>query len=429
MKGMIKSLVLVIVTSVLFSSCDEQKKELKSMVETMNSECPLPLGDIGSVNSIMFDGEVVEMKFTSNESFAPVSSLSNHQQELKEMLGMSFSKESSDKLVEKIIAAGVNFRSVFVGMQTGEKIVLEVTPNDLKTYAEKYSNMTDQQKLIVTMYIGTKVKLPMAIDNMTKLVGLSLTSDALKYKFEVNDAEAGEYIEATGILKYGALSNMANSLKGGMIGERNRRFYQALIDCNQGAEYEYHELQTGKKSSFRISTDEIREVLNGKWDNQPTAQEWEDLGKAMEEFIETYDNSYDNDDEEPTYYEELVEPVEEDLSTSKECYETAKQLRSEGQGSKAIDLYLRAYRIGESPHKSWALHQIGCTYYFGLGGVKNNYAEAFKYFEMASNLGLLPSKYYLGLCYEYGRGVQKDKIKANEYYAKSGYQDPPGYDF
>lgn len=289
MKGMIKSLMLVIMASVLFASCDEQKKELKSLVEKMNSDCPLPLGDIGSVNSIMFDGDVVEMKFTSNESFAPVSSLSNHQQELKEMLGMSLSKGSSDKLVEKIIAAGVNFRTVFVGMQSGEKIVLEVTPDELKTYAEKYSNMTDQQKLIVTMYIGTKVKLPVSIDNMTKLVGLSLTSDALKYKFEVNDAETGQNLESSiSFMKYITLSQMANSLKGGMMGERNRQFYQALIDCNQGAEYEYHELQTGKKASFRISTDEIREVLNGKWDNQPTAQEWENLGNALEEFGQSY---------------------------------------------------------------------------------------------------------------------------------------------
>ena len=289
MKGMIKSLVLVIMTSVLFASCDEQKKELKSLVEKMNSECPLPLGDIGSVNSIMFDGEVVEMKFTSNESFAPVSSLSNHQQELKEMLGMSFSKGSNDKLVEKIISAGVNFRSVFIGMQTGEKIVLEVTPNDLKTYAEKYSNMTDQQKLIVTMYIGTKVKLPVAIDNTTKLVGLSLTSDALKYKYEVNDAETGQNMEsAISFMKYITLSQMANSLKGGMMGERNRQFYQALVDCNQGAEYEYHELQTGKRMSFRISTDEIREVLNGKWDNQPSAKEWENLGNALEQYADSY---------------------------------------------------------------------------------------------------------------------------------------------
>lgn len=303
MKGMIKSLVLVIMTSVLFASCDEQKKELKSLVEKMNSECPLPLGDIGSVNSIMFDGEVVEMKFTSNESFAPVSSLSNHQQELKEMLGMSFSKGSNDKLVEKIISAGVNFRSVFIGMQTGEKIVLEVTPNDLKTYAEKYSNMTDQQKLIVTMYIGTKVKLPVAIDNTTKLVGLSLTSDALKYKYEVNDAETGQNMEsAISFMKYITLSQMANSLKGGMMGERNRQFYQALVDCNQGAEYEYHELQTGKRMSFRISTDEIREVLNGKWENQPSAKEWENLGNALEEFA----NAYADDS---TYVEDVVDSV------------------------------------------------------------------------------------------------------------------------
>lgn len=290
MKSVLKSLMLVVMASVLFASCDEQKKELKSLVEKMNSDCPLPLGDIGSVNSIMFDGDVVEMKFTSNESFAPVSSMSNHQQELKEMLGMSLSKGSSDKLVEKIIAAGVNFRSVFVGMQSGEKIVLEVTPDELKTYAEKYLNMTDQQKLIVTMYIGTKVKLPVAIDNMTKLVGLSLTSDALKYKYEVNDAETGQNMDsAIGFMKYITLSQMANSLKGGMMGERNRRFYQALIDCNQGAEYEYHELQTGKKASFRISTDEIREVLNGKWDNQPTAQEWENLGNALEQYADSYD--------------------------------------------------------------------------------------------------------------------------------------------
>ena len=184
----------------------------------------------------------------------------------------------------------MNFRSVFVGMQTGEKIVLEVTPNDLKTYAEKYSNMTDQQKLIVTMYIGTKVKLPVAVDNTTKLVGLSLTSDALKYKFEVNDAETGQNLESSiSFMKYITLSQMANSLKGGMMGERNRQFYQALIDCNQGAEYEYHELQTGKKASFRISTDEIREVLNGKWDNQSSAQEWENLGNALEQYADSYD--------------------------------------------------------------------------------------------------------------------------------------------
>ena len=90
-------------------------------------------------------------------------------------------------------------------------------------------------------------------------------------------------------MKYITLSQMANSLRGGMMGERNRQFYQALIDCNQGAEYEYHELQTGKRMSFRISIDEIREVLNGKWDNQPSAKDWENLGNVLEQYADSYD--------------------------------------------------------------------------------------------------------------------------------------------
>lgn len=426
-KGQLSDLV-----SNVFSSNSEQKEELKEQIEKFNNVCPISLGDIGFIVSVLFNenDDVVEIKFSSNESFAPISVLSDHQNDVKESLCLSLSKESSKKLVDNIIAAGVSVRTVFIGLQTRQRVEFSLTSNELSKAIDKYSNMNDNQKLIVSMYIGSKIKLPLAIDDITKLVGLSLTADALVYKYEINDSEIGQDMDsAISFMKYITLSQIANSMKNGIMGERNRQFYKALIDCNQGVECEYHELQTAKKVSFRISTDEIKEVISGKWDNQPTAQEWEDLGKAMEEFIETYDNSYDNDDEEPTYYEELVEPVEYNLSTSKECYETAKQLRSEGQGSKAIDLYLRAYRIGESPHKSWALHQIGCTYYFGLGGVKNNYAEAFKYFEMASNLGLLPSKYYLGLCYEYGRGVQKDKTKANEYYAKSGYQAPPGYDF
>ena len=117
------------------------------------------------------------------------------------------------------------------------------------------------------------------------------------------------------------------------------------------------------------------------------------------------------------------------LSTSKGCYEQAKKLRMEGNGRQAIDLCLKANGIGESPYKTWALHQIGCIYYLGLGGVKSNYYEAYKYFKMASDSGFLPSTYYLGVCYEYGRGVGKDVSKANYYYTKSGYSKAPGYDF
>ena len=219
------------------------------------------------------------------------------------MLGVSFSKNENTKLVEKIIATGVAFHTIFVGSQTGQRAEFTMTADEFSDALEKYSNMNDQQKLIVIMYIGSKIKLPIVIDNITKLVGLSLTSDALKYKYEVNDSETGQNIDsAVSFMKYITLSQMANSMKGGMMGDRNRQFYQALIDCNQGMEYEYHELQTGKRVTFRISTDEIKEVLQGKWDSQMSSRDWENLGNALEEFANTFDSD-------STYIEDVVDSV------------------------------------------------------------------------------------------------------------------------
>ena len=292
MKKMFKSLMFLVIAS-LVVSCNEQKKELKEQVEKFNNACPIPLGDVGSINSVSFDGETVEMKFTSNETYAPISSLSGHPQELKEILAMNLTKDSSRKLVDLIISANCSFKTIFVGNQSGQRAELSLAANELGTAIEKYSNMNDKQKLVVSMVMGSKIKLPLAIDNTMKLVGLSLKSDALVYKYEIIDTETGQNINsAKNLMKYMVLSQMANSMKGGMIGERNRQFYQALVDCKQGLEYEYHELNTGNKMAFRISTDEMKEVLNGKWDNQPTAEEWENLGNALEG-LSSAENSQD----------------------------------------------------------------------------------------------------------------------------------------
>ena len=299
MKNVLKSLMLIVMASVLFASCNEQKKELKELVEKFNNECPVPMGDIGSINSVLFDGEVVELKITSNEAFAPISSLSAHPQEVKEAMSISLTKESSKKLVDKIIAANANLRTVFVGVQTGQRSEFTITSQELKESMDKFSNMNDKQKLIVSMVIGSKIKLPLMVDEITKLVGLSLTPNALVYKYEIRDAETGQALDASiNFMKYITMSQMAHSMKGGMMGDRNRQFYQAMIDCGQGLECEYHEMITDKRASFRISINEMKEVLNGEFDNQPTDAEWADFGNALEELGRTLeeDASVTDDD-------------------------------------------------------------------------------------------------------------------------------------
>lgn len=174
----------------------------------------------------------------------------------------------------------------------------------------------------------------------------------------------------------------------------------------------------------------VGEFKNNKFEGEGTAyfvggETWSGLWKNGE-FVESQSTSIAdiNDESQPTSIPDI-----NDFATSKDCYEQAKKLRLNGQGEKAIEFYLKAYRIGKSPYRDWALYQIGCIYYLGLSGVKTNYSEAFKYFEMASDSGVLRANYYLGQCYEFGHGVQKDIYKAKVYKEKSGYHSPPGYDF
>ena len=289
MKEKLTFLMLMIMASALFSSCGQKMKELKEQVDKFNKACPMSFGDIMTLNSTMLDNSVVEMKLTANETVASISALNNHQEEAKEILTMSLSKETSNVLVDKIINADANLRIIIVGGQSNMRAEFELTANDLQRAREKFSNMTEGQKLVASNVLGMKIKLPLMIDDITKLVGLSLTPDALVYKYEINDSETGQNLDsAMSFMKYITLSQMAQTIKNGMLGERNKQFYQALIDCSQGIECEYHELQTAKRATFRISIDEIKEVLNGKWDNQPTAEDWENLGNALEQ-ADSYD--------------------------------------------------------------------------------------------------------------------------------------------
>ena len=125
----------------------------------------------------------------------------------------------------------------------------------------------------------------------------------------------------------------------------------------------------------------------------------------------------------------IIEMDKYNLNTSKGCYDKANILRREGDGYLAIEYYKKAFVIGEPPYRLWALCQIGKIYYQGLGGVSQNFVLAFGSFKQASDMGCLPATYYVGICYEYGRGVGQNKNVAEQYYTKSGYNSIPSLDF
>ena len=110
-------------------------------------------------------------------------------------------------------------------------------------------------------------------------------------------------------------------------------------------------------------------------------------------------------------------------------YEGAKKaMKSTNGGQMALQLFNNVYDMGQAPYAVWSVFHIGEIYYYGKGGIPTNYSEAFKYFKMASDKNTV-AMYYLGICYEFGRGTPKNTVKAIEYYKKSGYNNVPSSDF
>lgn len=277
---------------ITFTSCNQNMQELKEQVDKFNKTCPLSFGDVFTINSVSLDKDAVDMKFSINETNTPVSLLNNHKEELKETLSLALTKENSENLVDKTIAAKVNLRITIVGVQTGERVMFEYTPTELTTARFKYSLMTEDQKLLASRIFSFKIRLPIQVDDITTLKDLSLTSDFLVYKYEINDIETGHELKtAVSFMKMFTMSQMSSQIAGKdfLANAVNKQFYQALINCNQGIKCDYYERRTRNTASFEISVSEIKDVLSGKWQKDaPTMEDWENFADAVDKLEEIF---------------------------------------------------------------------------------------------------------------------------------------------
>lgn len=109
-------------------------------------------------------------------------------------------------------------------------------------------------------------------------------------------------------------------------------------------------------------------------------------------------------------------------------YDLSKKLMKTGN-QQCVNFFEEVVDMGITPYNVWSLFHLGAIFYYGEGGQKTDFSKSFRYFRLAADKGNKPAKYYLGLCFEYGRGIPKDITRAKEYYKQSGYEHVPSRDF
>jgi len=70
-------------------------------------------------------------------------------------------------------------------------------------------------------------------------------------------------------------------------------------------------------------------------------------------------------------------------------------------------------------------HAVGDCYYYGRG-VEKNQVRAVEYYRKAADLGLASAQYNLGFCYEHGYGILHSRRNAIYWYTKASEQGNKG---
>ncbi len=109
-------------------------------------------------------------------------------------------------------------------------------------------------------------------------------------------------------------------------------------------------------------------------------------------------------------------------------YDLSKKLMKSGN-KQCVNFFETLIDMDILPYNVYSIFHLGAIYYYGEGGQNTDFSKSFRYFTLAAEKDNHPAWYYLGLCYEYGRGTPKDMTKAKECYKKSGYTNLPGRDF
>lgn len=124
----------MVVIMIGFTNCTSSNPKitkLKNVIKSVNKECPINMGIMGTMTSAEYNDQKNEVKFkiSLNENIIPITLLET--KEFKDLVKMSFSK-SRMKGIDLLIDAEAGFICEYKGPLTGKCVEINLSLEDLK---------------------------------------------------------------------------------------------------------------------------------------------------------------------------------------------------------------------------------------------------------------------------------------------------------
>lgn len=240
-----------------FYSCDLSKKKLQSGIETANKECPIDLGMVGEISSIVFDDETDEVILTmtiSKEMSLNTSALKKQENALrKSMLGVWAKSEAGMTLMKELAMADAKFSIVIQPEDSNESLKINVSKEEIKELAEGKIAPISSRDMLDMMITSSNAQCPMQMDEVTILSSVSIEGSDLVFNYSIDEnsmsLEALEQNKAT----------IKAELKEGFSSQdpMMKRIVSICKEANVGFVHRYVGNVTGKACVIRFSPSEL----------------------------------------------------------------------------------------------------------------------------------------------------------------------------
>lgn len=244
---------------VLISSCQQSK--LKAVIAVANKQCPIDMGEVGTVTSITYDGDNVVYTLNMNENFTDISVLKDNPESMKESIKIMFGNPSKEvkQLLELVAECNAGLEMRFVGKDSGEQAVCGLTTEELKETLKSDADpsQSESSKLEAQVKMAN-LQFPMQASDEIIVEKIEIIDDAVTYLCVVDeDLCPVKQIEANAVeVKKGIVATLA-----GQADAATQLFLQTCINCDKNVTYRYTGKQSGAQYDVVITVPELKKMI------------------------------------------------------------------------------------------------------------------------------------------------------------------------
>jgi len=248
------SLLMVIMTG-----CQEAK--LKTVIGIANKQCPIDMGEVGKITSIIYDGNNVVYTLNMNEEITNIKILKDNPESMKSSIKMMFQNPAADvkQMLELVAKCNSGLHMIFVGNKSGEQAVCELTTEELKDVLGTNADpaQSEQTKLEAQLKMAN-LQFPMQASEEVVVEKIQLIGESVVYICTLDeDLCPISQIEENAVE---VKANIASTLAS-QTDPATQIFLKTCVNNNKNIAYRYIGKESGKQYDVVITVPELKKMI------------------------------------------------------------------------------------------------------------------------------------------------------------------------